>query len=130
MANTKPAQWWFWKIFVSQCFVWVFFFFLTLLVLWFYNMVSNFVSVDFLCVQMCVSQHLYGFFMIFLWLPHPCQFVVFILSNFIIILGAFLYSNEREKGKGCGFGWVERIWEALGEGNHDQNILYGKKLFS
>lgn len=54
---------------------------------------------------------------------------VFILSNFIITLGVFLYSNEREKGEGCGFGWVERIWEVLGEGNHDQSIFYGKIVF-
>jgi hypothetical protein len=34
-----------------------------------------------------------------------------------------LFSNERQKG--CGF-----LWEELGRGNCNENILYEKNLFS
>lgn len=56
------------------------------------------------------------------------------MSAFLYVCPGFyficLFSIEREEKKGCGFGWVGRIWEGLEEGNHDQTTLYGENVFS
>lgn len=57
-----------------------------------------------------------------------CSFVgfglfrfVFILSLFLLLLGACLFSNERENEMMWIWvgGEVERIWEVLGDKNHN-----------
>lgn len=76
---------------------------------------------------------LYVFLKVFIWFSFLlfiyCVLVwnVFLLSNFtytVIILDACLYPNERER-TGIDLG-EQRIWEELGDGNHNQNIYYKK----
>jgi hypothetical protein len=45
-----------------------------------------------------------------------------------IYLDACLFSSKRKKS--YKYGLVGKIWEELGKGSRDQNILYEKKLFS
>lgn len=46
------------------------------------------------------------------------------------MLNVYLYANKREKRTWILMGVEEgRIWEELGEGNHNQNILHEKILY-
>lgn len=100
--------------------------------LFFLTLQVPFVFVGFLCMYMCVSQSVYVFLVVFLWLFFlvSSQFCPILVCYFnfiivVVILGACLYSNGkreigrkerrkrreggREGKKGCGLdGWGNR----------------------
>lgn len=104
------------------------------------------VFMGFLCVPMCISMHLYMFFVLFslalcfsaclfiLSCTGLFGFILFIIIMFIINIVTCLFSDKRKQ---------ERIWiwvggwvgeresgKSWGRGNHNQNILFEKNLFS
>lgn len=85
-------------------------------------MVSNCVFMGFLCVRMCLSASMcylcffFGFFSVF---------VCFALPYY----GLCVFSNERKKCMDL-CRKVGTIWEEIQKRNFNQNILYGKKIFS
>lgn len=54
----------------------------------------------------------------------------FILLYLILLTLRFLFSNEGQKGDGSGReGGGEELGGVRGKGNHNQNILCGKKIY-
>lgn len=103
-------------MFVSELFVWAFYFFLTLQVICLYIMVLEFISscfVGFLFVQMCVSLHKHVFLCLSFGSLFPAHlFVLSYLALFVFIqpyhcccFNACWFSNERK----------QRVWIWVGE---------------
>lgn len=61
-----------------------------------------------------------------------CVFIVFVCVYFLALKNSSLFCFptclfSKDRKKGCGvrqLGRVERLWEALGEGERDETLLY------